>query len=425
MSLNVFSIEKVMKDRDYNVLDEGYIGKVYDCTIDGKNYRDVHTDGLETAENQNSTYETTWKNCQKNGKYKAFRSGFLTKEGFYKDDQKHGEWTSYDESTGNKTEVENFKNDEWNGLRIEFYKGTEIVYLETYYTNREKNGLQKMYNRSGKLTSVESYLKGELHGESVYYKSLKNLPMHIEESDIFSFYHVMGPSSTYYGPAEESGRWRYVNCGGSKLEESLRCRYEKDGKYYNREKDVYVENDIPFMIKTTYQQGIRHGSLEISDPNDGHVYTTVEYFRGGKLGEDKITNKQGLTIYSVNCLKGGAEYSDGYLYSDWNYAAGCRKDGEETVYRRSPFTKNQDWFLYASRTYQDDEVIREKYFRDPNKKNELIWNGNIVLPLVLDESKIVQDKSTSSSSNPIQKEVDKIKKDLNKLKKLNPFRKKD
>jgi len=62
------------------------------------------------------------------------------------------------------------------------------------------------------------------------------------------------------------------------------------------------------------------------------------------------------------------------------YSGNCRKDGEEIKYRRSPFTKEKKWYLYSRKIFENDKIVSSKFYGDPFRKEEQIYEGKIIIP---------------------------------------------
>lgn len=293
-----------------------------------------------------------WLDCELNGKTEIYRGGYISEKGFYKDNKKTGKWITFDSSTGSPSEIENYKNGEYHGLVQRFDEG--ILY------NQEKfdNGFlieEKQFNKDGQITYVETHTRDYKITEEYTTPFEYFTPLYDWEfSHLSVFFTVMGVE------------WEYVH--GACTEDVLKNQYFID--CVGAQRDVIEPNLEPIKIKTSFNRaGVKDGLLEISDPEDGHVYTRINYSRDAKLGEYKIYNKEGLIIYSVNCLLGGSAYF-----------GNCRKDGEEIMYIRSPFTKEKKWYLYSKRIFENDEIVSSEFYKDPFRTKELSWGKKIQVP---------------------------------------------
>lgn len=442
------SSELVMENKNGDLLDSEYTGYVDVCyTTDNSRFYEVHTDGLQKIYDKGVIEkEVTWKNCQKNGEYKYYIDGFIVEEGFYKDDKKSGEWKFYLIDTGNIREISNYKEDYKHGLEVK-YREDGTVISESMYLNGSKDGLTKNYDKkTGKLYSTTTYVQGSKNGESVIYTTLNSMTdmylvnvglwSSMERKELFDFLNVMTPFQNYYWKViylpEERNKvgWEYFD---KSCEEVYLKKYEsKKDCDESIESIIVTTPDTPIKITMNFQSNILHGPLVISDQNDGHIYTSVEYFRGGKFGDYKIFNKKGEIVFSVHCLKGGKDilYSWGMSESSSislsdRFTGQCKKDGEQIKYKRSVFSPNQDWYLHTRSVYQDGSLIEYEKFDDPYYQEGMIYNyrntkNKPVLKLVKDPNLIKGEKQEKQKDDIISKEVDKLKKDL---KKLNPFKK--
>ena len=414
----IYQIKYPETINDQEVLvDKDYKGKIYCQVTDkqtnfiikrkGDHRNEEYTDGKIYFEDGLSF--RTWKDCELNGETEDWTTG-RTKKGFYKDDRKTGKWTYFDFNTGGLTKIENYKEDKLHGLVQEYDNdGNGILLYETEYIDGKKDGLKNYYNEyTNKLNRSDTYVQDD-RKKSVFYTNLNRAsvyvaPFPIDIKNLYDFWYVM----TAHG-AGESGSRTGVTRDGNKLgwkyiSHSCDYVYRKNSQYKDNidcmksQTNVIITLDSPIKITANYQGGFLHGSFEISDPDDGHIYTSIEYFRGGKYGEYKITNKEGNVVFSVNCLKGGGEIDDriiNYTSNRVTFTGKCRKDGEEVAYRRSIFSPNQDWVLYSKKIIQNDEVVEYKYFIDPYYQEGMISKGKVdyvVLPFVKDPSLIVVEK---------------------------------
>lgn len=416
----------VMENENGEILGPDYKGEVYKCKTPNKTIYDVHSDGLQKVYRQGViSEEITWKNCEKNGTYKNYIDGFIYEEGLYKDDQKTGEWTLYNEETGYIRSIKNYKNNDLDGLSTVFQTKDNkvqdgVLESETEYKKGLKDGIQKLY-REGELVDVKTYVQNTLNGEFTKYITLDEYrgQTHREILNLHNFFRVMGPRG-----------WKYRKECPKELD-------KWDCTDYRRDNFVNLPNNTPLTIKGNYQSGVLQGLLTITDRNDGHVYTSINHFRGGKSGEYKITNKEGLVIYSVNCLRGGGD-----IPSEGN----CLKDGEEIIFMRTNNRiegesvypsylkdyKNQtievdhnDWYPDEKVTWKNGRKNGEyiKYCKNGNIKYTDMYKDNSLTSRsnMYDPNDCGTTNNTNSSNlNPVEKEVDKLKKDL---KKLNPFKK--
>ena len=422
------SSEVVMKNNNGEIIEPDFKGEVFKCETSNGTFYDVYTDGLQKVyENGVISREVTWKNCQENGKYKNYRDGFIYEEGFYKDGLKTGEWTLYNEETGFIRSIKNYKNNKLDGLSTVFlskeYKVQDgVLESETEYKEGLKDGVEKLY-REGELVDVKTHVQNTLNGEFTKYITLDEYrgQTHREILDLHNFFKVMGPRG-----------WRY-------LKEECPSGYDKIDCVSHKERNqILLPNDTRLEIKGNYQSGLLQGLLTITDRDDGHVYTTIDYFRNGKFGEYKITNKEGLVIYSVNCLRGGGD-----IQPEGN----CLKDGEEIIYKRtenkdgkklkileenySP-EQNHGWFIYEKINWKNGRKNGEYigYCESGNIRTKRTYTDNRLDRLTgpvdssLDLNCEGNTNTKSSNSNPIEKELDNVKKELEKLKKFNPFKKK-
>ena len=88
-------------------------------------------------------------------------------KGQFKDDKAIGEFTYYYESGKIKSVIKHFPNS--NLSFAVFYSENEAVLSEGFYKNQLKDSVWSNFTPSGALSSKESFLKNQLHGEKIIY----------------------------------------------------------------------------------------------------------------------------------------------------------------------------------------------------------------------------------------------------------------
>jgi len=94
-------------------------------------------------------------------------SNKLIYEGQFKDDKAIGEFTYYYESGKIKSIIKHFPNS--NLSFAVFYSENEAVLSEGFYKNQLKDSTWLNFTSSGAISSKESFLKNQLHGEKIIY----------------------------------------------------------------------------------------------------------------------------------------------------------------------------------------------------------------------------------------------------------------
>jgi len=94
-------------------------------------------------------------------------SNTLMYEGQFKDDMAFGEFSYYYESGKLKSVVNHFPNS--NLSFAVFYSENEAVLSEGFYKNQLKDSTWLNFTSSGAISSKESYLQNQLHGEKIIY----------------------------------------------------------------------------------------------------------------------------------------------------------------------------------------------------------------------------------------------------------------
>ena len=334
------SQDAVMFGDNNKPLDEGYQGKVKYCEVDGIRTGRVHTDGVEKIMRGGQLDRTTtWKDCRKNGEAKEYDSGFITEEGVYLDDRKTGKWTLYVEDTGEIWKEINYKNDKYDGLYKEYSRNTGQLIEEIEFKEGRKNGYAKYFSK-GKLYLTRNWVDNKANGA---FELLDNLgEIRLARGGI------KGDSDFY-----QTVLYMFICVNGQRHRDACKASPLYSNTTGMSRDDTYTFNNVPIKVTGSYQADIAHGDFKISDPNDGHVYSEFKYRRGGKSGEFKITNKNGLIIYSVNCLPGGVDYIDN-----------CKKDGKEELYVKSQYKPNHDWYLVSDTVWEAGRRIKEGNLRD-------------------------------------------------------------
>lgn len=336
-------------------VDENYMGSIT-CSITDKRTNQTirgpttgYTDGKIYVGKRSFQ---TWKDCELNGETEKYWGGNISSKGSYKDHKKIGKWIFYDEDTGDPSEIENYINGQLDGLTQYFYDDSTILRKEESYKKGFKQS-EVSFNKDGELTNKKNWTP-DGRKQFVEYTTVfdSNSSVH------FDFYRVLGIKWRYVNRICENGRWKE-----NEDESFIDC--------LSIQMDVEEPNLDPITITTNYLENKKDGLFEISDTEDGHVYTSINYSRGGKLGEYKIINKDGVVVYSVTCLKGKTPPT--------SRGGDCRKDGEEITYKRTHFTKNKDWYPLSKKVYKDDRIVSSEIYKDPFIKKELLNSQNQVL----------------------------------------------
>jgi antitoxin component YwqK of YwqJK toxin-antitoxin module len=100
-----------------------------------------------------------------NKKYPGSNS--LIYKGQFKDDKAIGEFTYYYESGKIKSVIKHFPNS--NLSFAVFYSENEAVLSEGFYINQLKDSTWLNFTSSGAISSKESFLQNQLHGEKIIY----------------------------------------------------------------------------------------------------------------------------------------------------------------------------------------------------------------------------------------------------------------
>jgi len=309
-------------------VDENYHGVIY-CKITDKTtnkqvdlYNEQHTDGVRYLDYYKKSFET-WKDCQLNGEFEKYLDGvYISSKGSYKNGEPTGEWITYDEDTGDPSEITNYKEGKKDGL------------VQTFHNNSKNIERQEFY-KEGFLESLQKFTKkGYKYQEQTF---------------------------TRDGRSQSKS---YITFCSSDFNEHPDFHRVMKGFWY------CDDDDSPITVTESYLGGKKDGLFEVSDTVDGHVYTSINYSRGGKLGDYKITNKDGLVVYSVTCLNGGHTFFEhwntleGHRFLTHPLTGNCRKDGVEVTYlwNHPESGLEKGWKKFSEITFKDDRIIKSRIY---------------------------------------------------------------
>lgn len=173
-----------------------------------------------------------------------------------------------------------FKGEYQNNLKIKNWVGyypNKVVSNIEYYSNGVKDGISMQCDRKGKITLVESYKNGQLHGESVSFGQNNDNPT----------------SETNYANGRKSGLSRKYSDNGKIQEETVYKNDLKNGqsRWYNKSGKLiaeyhYKNGKFDGVQKTFYENDTLQSSNNyLEDQLSGE---SKEYYRNGKL---KISGK--------------------------------------------------------------------------------------------------------------------------------------
>jgi antitoxin component YwqK of YwqJK toxin-antitoxin module len=352
----------------YEYVDENYMGEITCYITDKRTNQTIQHDTTQYTDGKTYTDKRsfeTWKDCELNGESEKYWGGYIRSKGSYKDHKKIGKWIFYDTDTGDPSKIENYTNGQLDGLTQYFYDDSTILRKEESYKEGFKQS-ELSLNKDGELTSKKNWTP-DGRRQVIEYTTVHGSYFNSGHPD---FYRVLGTRWGYVDRICENDRWKEND------ESLIHC--------LSNQRSLEEPNLDPITITTSYLEDKKDGLFEISDTVDGHVYTSINYSRGGKLGDYKIINKDGVVVYSVTCLKGETPrlYRNSFVGGN-NYeypsSGNCRKDGEEITYKRTRFTKNKDWYPLSKIVYKDDRIVSSEFYRDPFIKKELLNSQNQVL----------------------------------------------
>ena len=216
---------------------------------------------------------------KKNGKYQEFQNDKLVTEGQYKENLKDGEWKTFD-YYGKLSVLENYKLDKREGLSKK-YSG-DIIIEQGQYVAGLMNGEWKTYSNNGKLTSLSNYLNGKLNGLSKKYSG----DIIVEEGQYVGGL-MNGEWVFRYDNGNLKGKGKYINGDGGDLSKELKI--PKNGReglwvFYHENGNKsheysYINGNADFA-----------GNFEIDFNEDGSIKGKWEY-KNGKW-EKELTKEE-------------------------------------------------------------------------------------------------------------------------------------
>jgi antitoxin component YwqK of YwqJK toxin-antitoxin module len=163
--------------------------------------------------------------------------------------------------------VNNKKNNNW----VTYYSNN-LIYKVEYFTDGVKDGLSLQFDRKGKLTLMENYSNGILHGETIYYGSYTETPM----------------SETNFANGKKTGQFRQYYDNSKIQEESVYKNDIKNGisRWYNKGGRLiaeyhYRDGNFEGIQKTFYENDTVQAVSNYSGNQLSGEYK--EYYRNGKM----------------------------------------------------------------------------------------------------------------------------------------------
>ena len=278
---------------------------------------------------------------KKNGKYQEFQNDKLVTEGQYKENLKDGEWKSFD-YYGKLSVLENYKQDKREGLSKK-YSG-DIIIEQGQYVAGLMNGEWKTYSNNGKLTSLSNYLNGKLNGLSKKYSG----DIIVEEGQ--------------YVDGLMTGEWvfRYQN-----------GKLHGQGKYFKGDGENLGSTGIPING--------REGKWTLYHEN-GKKSQEGNYINGKSEGEFIYYFDNG-NKKSVNQYKNGTEKFDGSKKEIYN---------EDGSIKSKWLFSNGEW---------EEELTSEQRFARMQKQMEEMNKKADILEQQINEQLERQNSSNNTRSN--------------------------
>ena len=213
----------------------------------------------------------TFKDNNKNGLYEKYEKSKIIETGNYSNNQKNGEWKTYD-SYGKLTKLETYIENKKNGKFQEFQNDKLVT--EGNYKDNLKEGEWKFYDYYGKLSVLENYKQDKLEGLSKKYSG----DIIIEEGQYVGGL-MNGEWVFRYDNGNLKGKGKYINGDGGDLSSELKIpKKGRDGLWIN-----YHENGNKSQ-GSTYKNGVLSGK-SLTYYQNGNLYTSGVYVDGNIEGD--------------------------------------------------------------------------------------------------------------------------------------------
>jgi uncharacterized protein len=259
-----------------------------------------------------------------------------------------------------------------------FYSNGQLIVLEKYEDRKLKDGVYKVYYRSGKLKKLVTK-KGNVDDGpcKFYYENGR-----INDSCSYVNGKLEGPYLTFSETGKLLSKYVYKN---GKID-GIAEKYYEDGKL--KEKDVW-KNGKETEIYRYNTAGKLYQTLELDDnilyhiksySEDGKVLTDLEdkkglhkyqlIFDNGNTSVDIMTNSEGQREGKQTYYYGTGAKSDVSEYNDDNL------DGVSLTYHRNGRLKSEDFYVNDARDgyhkfYHDNGVLGEEGWYKAGQKQGL------------------------------------------------------
>ena len=298
-----------------------------------------YPDGTKSSEGvlKNGKPEGLWKAYHKNGTLKSI--------GKWKNNLPDSIWKFYNDSAQLILSVE-YKEGKKHGLRVQY---TEDGRIEENFLNDVKNGLTKIYDKSGKLIEVIPFVNGLEQGTGYVFSSVDGRIVKItvyQNGFIRSIEYINnfdydnrkhGLWKWFYEPQDSSfskpltvklegkfkkgkkhGYFKYYDKKGNLVKTE---KYENDSLVENPDELVVLDikkeyyPDGKIRIEAGFKDGKPEGWWKKFD-EEGNIEEAKIYFKGQLIAEGKL-DKEGLKTGYWKYF-----YPDGKLKSEGNYSKG-------------------------------------------------------------------------------------------------------
>lgn len=217
---------------------------------------------------------------------------------------KYGIWI---EKQGDAT----YKGEYWYNKKVKNWVGyypNKILYRIDYYYNGIKDGISVQFDKKGKISLIENYKNGLLHGETVSYGQYNDFPLSdgvYKEGKKYGTFHKYADNGkiqeeTNYKDDLKDGSSRWYNKSGKLIAEYT----YKNGRFDGPQKTFYENDSLQSLnfykndllsgeskeyyrngrvkVSGTYMMGLKDGTW-IEYDEIGKILTTVKYKDGKEL----------------------------------------------------------------------------------------------------------------------------------------------
>jgi antitoxin component YwqK of YwqJK toxin-antitoxin module len=272
--------------------------------VEEGNYVNNEKEGEWTTFNSSEKITQNYSKGKFNGEYKRYDGDDLLESGQYVEGLKNGEWKKFDHF-GRLAVLNNFKLDKLDGPFKKYSGGPDVLTESGQYLEGLKNGEWKNFDYYGKLTLFQNYKLGKLDGAFKKYSG----DVVIEEG-IYSKGLMNGEWKFYYNSGKIKGSGKFLNSDGGNIgstgmpingREGVWVLYHENGK--KSQESSYVQGKTEGKFISYHQNGNKEregvcvngtvdfeGNLSTDYNEDGSIKGKFEY-KNGKW-EEQLTPEE-------------------------------------------------------------------------------------------------------------------------------------